>query len=263
MSVSVLIVNFRTPELTAAAVQSALDEPETAEVVVVDNASGDASVSELRERFEGEPRVRLIASPENLGFGRANNLAEQGCTSEFVFLLNSDATLHPGSLRVLIARWNTLDRPGILAPAVYLPDGKTLQADAIGPFPTVKRLITRETKQYGNSLTPDWVSGCAALMLREDYEAVGGFDPDIFMYYEDVLLCHAIRKLGKGVFRCLEAGVTHLGGGSIESRWNRKAVYYSAQDIMLRKIGEPWWAIAIVKLLRWPNLVLGRLLGRT
>jgi GT2 family glycosyltransferase len=99
-------------------------------------------------------------------------------------------------------------------------------------------------------------------MLREDYEAVGGFDPAIFMYYEDVLLCHAIRKLGKKIYRHLEAGVTHLGGGSIESRWARKAVYYKAQDYMLRRLGQPVWAIWIVKLLRWPNLVLGRLLGR-
>jgi GT2 family glycosyltransferase len=106
------------------------------------------------------------------------------------------------------------------------------------------------------------VSGCAMLLHREDYLKVGGFDPDIFMYYEDVLLCRSIRLLGKGVFRHLEAGVTHLGGGSYQSNWKKKQQYYAAQDVLLRKQGESPIGIGLVKLLRWPNLVLGAILGR-
>lgn len=259
MAVSVIIVNYKTPDLTAAAIDSALAQPEAAEIIVVDNASGDGSVARLREFGD---RIMLIESGENLGFGRANNLGVARATEEFVFLLNSDALFHEGCLATMLAHWQTLDKPGILAPAVYLEDGKTLQADAIGPFPTVSRLITRKTTDYGTSLTPDWVSGCAMLLRREDYLAVGGFDPDIFMYYEDVLLCHAIRKRGLGVFRCLDAGITHLGGKSISSTWDRKVVYYQAQDVMLRKMGEPGWGIALVRLLRWPYLVAKRLTGR-
>jgi len=260
MSVSVIIVNYRTPALTLLAIESALAQPETTEVIVVDNASGDDSVDQLRALGD---RVVLIESKENLGFGRANNLGAERAVGDFLFLLNSDATFHAGSLARLLTHWGTLQKPGILAPAVYLPDGKTLQADAIGPFPTVARLITRKTKDYGTSLTPDWVSGCAMMLRREDFLAVGGFDPDIFMYYEDVLLCHAIRRRGLGIYRCLEAGVTHEGGASIESRLSRKAVYYQAQDVMLRKLGESGLGIFIVRLLRWPNLLIGRFLGRT
>jgi GT2 family glycosyltransferase len=262
MGVSVIIVNYRTPALTVAAVQSALQQHECAEVIVVDNASGDESMVTLRKEVT-DFRVKLIESRANLGFGRANNLAAEQASEEFLFLLNSDARFHPGCLGTLLNCWQDLVNPGILAPAVYLPDGQNLQADAIGPFPTVSRLITRKTKQYGTSLTPDWVSGCAMLIRRDDFLAVGGFDPDIFMYYEDVLLCHAIRKRGLEVARCLEAGVTHDGGASIESRLSRKAIYYEAQDVMLKKLGEASIGIFIVKLLRWPNLLIGRLLGRT
>ncbi len=259
MAVSVIIVNYKTPDLTAAAIESAFAQPEATEIIVVDNASGDGSVGQLQEYGE---EIELIESGENLGFGRANNLGVERATEEFVFLLNSDALFHEGCLATMLAHWQTLDKPGILAPAVYLEDGKTLQADAIGPFPTVSRLITRKTTDYGTSLTPDWVSGCAMLLRREDYLAVGGFDPDIFMYYEDVLLCHAIRRRGLGIFRCLDAGITHLGGKSISSTWDRKVVYYQAQDVMLRKMGEPGWGIALVRLLRWPYLVAKRLTGR-
>jgi GT2 family glycosyltransferase len=260
--VSVLIVNFRTAELTIDAVRSSLRQPEATEIIVVDNASGDDSVLKLKEAFDEEARVQIVASPENLGFGRGNNLAAERATQPFVFLLNSDALFHDGCLAALLSHWEKLDQPGILAPAVYLSDGATFQADALGPFPTVKRLILRQTKQYGESLSPDWVSGCAMLLRREDYVKVGGFDPDIFMYYEDVLLCRSIRGLGKGVYRHLEAGVTHLGGGSYQSNWKKKQQYYAAQDVLLRKQGESALGIGLVKLLRWPNLVLGAILGR-
>ncbi|MCC7436039.1 MAG: glycosyltransferase family 2 protein [Methanoregulaceae archaeon] len=256
MAVSVVIVNYRTPELTMAAVESALAQSEAVEVIVVDNASGDDSVSRLKA-LGG--RVILIESSENIGFGRANNLGVERACQEFVFLLNSDALLHAGCLGKLLAYWTTLDRPGILAPAVYLADGKTLQPDAQGPFPTVWGLITRKSAAHDTSLTPDWVSGCAMLMRREDFLAVGGFDSEIFMYYEDVVLCHAIRGRGLGVQRCLDAAVTHLGGKSIARSSDRKKVYYQAQDIMLRRLGEPSWAIALVRLLRIPYQLLQRL----
>jgi GT2 family glycosyltransferase len=256
MAVSVVIVNYRTPELTMAAVESALAQSEAVEVIVVDNASGDDSVSRLKA-LGG--RVILIESSENIGFGRANNLGVERANQEFIFLLNSDALFHPGCLATLLTHWATLDRPGILAPAVYLADGKTLQPDAQGPFPTAWGLITRQSAVRETSLTPDWVSGCALLMRREDFLAVGGFDSEIFMYYEDVVLCHAIRGRGLGVQRCLDAAVTHLGGKSIARSSDRKKVYYQAQDIMLRRLGEPSWAIALVRLLRIPYQLLQRL----
>lgn len=258
MAVSVVIVNYRTPELTVAAVESAAREPEATEIIVVDNASGDGSVARLKELGD---KIILVESSENLGFGRANNLGVQRATQEYVFLLNSDALLHQGCLGTLLSQWPALDRPGVLAPAVYLEDGVTLQPDAQGPFPTVWGLITRRSARPDPSLTPDWVSGCAMLMKRDDFLAVGGFDPEIFMYYEDVVLCHAIRKRGLGVYRCLEAGVTHLGGKSSLRSWDRKRVYYQAQDIMLRRLGESAWAIAIAKLLRLPYQLLQRLRG--
>ena len=72
-SVSVIIVNFRTPDLTIEAIESALGQPEANEIIVVDNASNDASVERLSTRYADEGRVRLISLSENVGFGRGNN----------------------------------------------------------------------------------------------------------------------------------------------------------------------------------------------
>lgn len=260
-SVSVVVVNYRTPDLTIAAVRSVLAEPETLEVVVVDNHSGDGSTTRIAEAFGQEPRVQVVPNHVNVGFGRANNLGVSRAKGRFVFLLNSDARLHPGSFRRLLEAWGQVERPGILAPAVYRGDGKTIQAEAHGPFPTALGLLTRKTTRYGTTTTPDWVSGAAMLLERETYLEVGGFDPDFFLYYEDVVLCHQIRRRGLTIHRVLDAGVTHDEGGSSSDRVRKAAIYFDAQTLMLRKLGEPEWAIALVRLVRWPYRIAKWLAG--
>ncbi len=96
-STAVVIVNYRTRELTARAVQSVIGEPEVTEVAVVDNGSGDGSPEFLRAELD-DPRVRVIESASNAGFGQGANLGARSCTAPLLFLLNSDATLLPGSL---------------------------------------------------------------------------------------------------------------------------------------------------------------------
>lgn len=260
MSVSVLIVNFRTPDLTIDAIRSALDQPETTEVVVVDNDSGDDSLSRIEKTIGDHPQVKLIAANANVGFGRANNVAASHATGEWLFLLNSDATCYPGCLADLLSEAEWHPEAGILAPIIYWPSGEP-QPDTFGLFPTGYRILTRQTKRTSDPVTPDWVSGCAMLIRRSDFVSVEGFDQDLFMYYEDVLLCRRVREHGKSVHRVASAGVTHLGGASRASSLNQKRQYYASQDVWLRRIGTPSWVQILIRTLRWPNLWVGRLRG--
>ena len=239
-SVSVVIVNYRTADLTVSSVESALSEPETAEVVVVDSGSGNGDAARLRARFQDDHRVHVVDSAENIGFGRANNLGVQSASEHFVFLLNSDATFRPGCLNALLTRWALLREPGVLAPAIYVGSSDEQQTEVGGRFPTAARFIAQRTKRYSAGESPDWVSGCAMLIERDVFARLGGFDPEIFMYYEDVLLCWEIRKAGLNVYRHAAAGVNHLGSQSpIEGRSGSSTHAYDSQDILLRKMGEP------------------------
>ncbi|HZH97823.1 MAG TPA: glycosyltransferase family 2 protein, partial [Fimbriimonadaceae bacterium] len=260
--VSVLIVNFRTKELTADAVQSALAEPECHEVVVVDNASGDESVAFLEERFRSENRVKVVASGENRGFGAGNNLAAAESSGRYLFLLNSDALCLPGCLAQLRERLESDSSIGLVAPSVYLPGQKSLQPDVSGWFPTVPRLLTRSVKRAPDPEEPEWVGGAALLARRSEFLDLGGFDEDLFMYLEDVLLCWHYRKRGFRIVREPAAGIIHLGGASMKSDWDRKARYYAAQDQYLRKTGASSLGIFAVRMLRWPAFVASRLLGK-
>ena len=110
--ISVVIVSFNTREvlrecLTALAREAASLDVQT---IVVDNGSKDGSIEMLRADF---PAVELIASEENLGFGRANNLAFERARGRYIVLLNSDAFLTPGSLRLSVQHMDADPKAGL------------------------------------------------------------------------------------------------------------------------------------------------------
>lgn len=240
--VSTVIVNFRTPELTLDAVRSVLDEPETHEVIVVENGSGDDSWERLGQ-FEC-PRVKRIRSERNLGFGGGNNLGAKAATGELLFLLNSDALLQPGALRLLSDA--LAPAIGVVAPRLVLPDGAD-QADAYGPFPTLSRIL-RGVHYGGDPESPDWVSGAAMLLRREDFLKVGGFDERYFMYLEDTRLCWDLHRRGLRTRRVPAAHVTHLGGGSKLTKDAQIAQYLESRERFLRDSGTGPLGIAVNRL---------------
>lgn len=253
--VDVLILNYKTPDLTAAAVESVLGEPELNEVLVVDNASGDDSVRILTERFAGKP-VRVLASDKNLGFAAGNNFAFRESKAKYCFMLNSDATAEPGVLAPLVKRLEEEPSIGLVQPIVLWPDRNTVQHPSMqGRFPSARRYIDRSWHRPPLQLEPDWVSAVALLARREEFLRLGGFDEDFFMYYEDVELSHRYRKNG---FRLrLELGpvVIHHESRSKRSNWVKQRQVYQSMDRCLRKIGASEGEIFLCKLLRIPYVL--------
>lgn len=256
--VDVIIVNFRTKELTADAVRSVLQESELRRVIVTENSSGDDSGDYLLREFANDP-VDILISEENLGFGGGNNLAAEKSEAEYLFFLNSDATLAPGGLAKLVARLESEPGIGIVAPAIYLADGKTVQDDALGQFPTPLSLILRKTRRVEKSLEPDWVSGVAFAVRRDEYLRLGGFSEELFMYYEDIDLCFRYRKAGFAIVRELSASVNHLGGASKQSTVKQKTQYFQSQDTYLERAGFSFLSRLLVKIARYPYLVVGKM----
>jgi len=239
--VAVIIVNYRTKELSAEAVRSVLGDPLVDEVVVVDNGSGDGSSGYLRSAFPGFD-VQVVESLTNLGFGGGANLGVSATGAELVFFLNSDAVARPGACGRLSQALAEHPDVGVVAPAVYLADGRTLQPDVYGPLPAPRPLLRtvparRQRSSEGREPPPGWVSGVAMMMRRSDFAALGGFDPDFVMYLEDVDLCRRLQGMGKRVVRETAASVVHLGGRSDASRASRTAQFHRSKAVYLRKAG--------------------------
>ncbi len=126
--VSVLLVLFNRAELTFKCLRSLLESQAVSlEIVVVDNRSTDET-SLLLDRLDG---VRIVRSPENVGFLRASNAAAMMARGEHLLFLNSDAELLPGSLAAALATLEQTSSIGAVGARLVLPDGRLQEAGGI------------------------------------------------------------------------------------------------------------------------------------
>jgi GT2 family glycosyltransferase len=214
--VSVLIVNYFCHRLTHRAVQSVLADAPRAEVIVVDNSADAAEAQALAALLPQQ--VSLVQPGENLGFGRACNLAWAGSSRPWVMLLNPDAAVLPGCLDALANTMQSRPGAGAVAPLVHWDEasGFLLPPQQIrSPLwecwqslglrvPALGRLISRRFRaenlrcqQAQGAISQAMLSGGCMMLRRSAVEAVQGlFDPEFFMYYEDADLCRRLTSAG-------------------------------------------------------------------
>ena len=241
--IAVIIVNWNAREDLRVCLQSLYAAPTprlSYEVWVVDNASADGSAAMVRAEF---PQVILRANAENLGFSKANNQAIAESSSRYVFLLNSDAKIHPGALDALAAYADAHSEAAILGPKVLNPNG-TLQFSC-RRFPSLGAGFFRNTylgRLFPNnsfardylmtnfdhaSDTPvDWVSGCAMLLRRSAIDEFGVLDERFYMYCEDVDICQRAWDAKMQVVYVPEAVVTHAIGRSSDRNADKMIVEF-------------------------------------
>ena len=252
-TVEYIVVAYRSEKhLTDCLDAIEADRPPGAAITVVDNASPDHSAA-VAMAHRSKPR--LVNSPRNLGFGGGCNLGVDARSAEFVFFVNPDARLRPGATAGLLAQLRRdptiaaagprmIDSAGVIgaASAGFEP---TLRS-ALGHFLLLARLAVLRSLFPPFQLPPgsasrrvDWVGGAAMMVRTADFRRVGGFDPSMFLYMEDVDLCRRLREAGSAVLYEPAAVVAHDMGGSQgdeqPARWYRAFHAYVA-----RRRGKPY-----------------------
>jgi N-acetylglucosaminyl-diphospho-decaprenol L-rhamnosyltransferase len=239
---SIIIVNWNGGDLLQRTVESVVAAPPSVayEVLVVDNASSDDSLARLRSgaaaRALGEG-LRVFESAENLGFGRANNLAFARTEAPLLLLLNPDTEVTPGSVDRLIETVRAGARVGAAGPKLLNADGSIQVSVWRNPPATWELLLTgfglhklmprrvrgglflAEHFDYARPREVGMLSGAAMLVRREVVEEVGGFDERFHMYGEDNEWCLRIKRAGWRLLFEPEAVVMHHGGASSLKRW--------------------------------------------
>jgi GT2 family glycosyltransferase len=228
IGVSVVIVHYRTPEQTVAAARSVAAGSPGAEIVVVDNASGDAVGSRLMQEV---PRARLVTEPENRGYAAGCNRGARETTGRFLLFLNSDAAAAPGAVQALTAALESDPLAGAAGPRLVNPDG-SLQA-SIQRLPTAWRIFcessglaalaggrgflrghTRTREDHTRPHEVEAFKGAALMVRRTSFEEAGGFDEHFFLYAEETDLLARLARRGWRILFEPRASVMHLGGGS-------------------------------------------------
>jgi len=228
---AIIIVSFNSRRDLEEALRSLTGPPPSVahEIVVVDNASTDATPAYVREHW---PNVRLIVSESNLGFAQANNLGIRSTGGDLVLLLNPDTIVTAAAVDRLVSVMSARPEVAVVGPRIV--DGRGRVELSFGAMitpwaelrqkilvrgndrgvPAIASLVERMTRR---TRLVDWVSGACLLIRRTDLEAAGGFDPRFFMYAEDVDLCAAVRARGGAVLFTADTEVVHLRGRSAAS----------------------------------------------
>jgi GT2 family glycosyltransferase len=253
IDISIIIVNYNVKEFVKNllfSLHKAL-ENYSSEIIVVDNASSDGSVEDIKEKF---PYVKVIANKDNVGFGKANNQGLEISKGKYIVLLNPDTIVREDTFSKIIEFMKARPEAGMTTCKVLNPDG-TLQLACRRSFPgpwTSLTKITGLSKIFPKSklfakynLTyldesevneVDAISGSFMMFTRNVYEKVGGFDPQFFMYGEDLDLCFRTQQAGYKVYYIPDTEIIHYKGESTKrSSIDEVKIFYNAMHLFVKK----------------------------
>lgn len=276
LDLAVIVVSWNTRDLTLQTLRSLYTDLQTSGLTyvvhVVDNGSADGSPEAIAEEF---PQIRLTRSPENLGFGRANNLGlreagfrdgEQNVESlpRAVYLLNSDTITQPGATRALFDVLMAEPKVGLTGARLTYGDGSFQHSAFAFPglrqlwvelFPTPGRLIEgrfngrypRELYESAQPFKVDFTLGATMMLKREVVLQTKGFDEQFFMYCEEIDWAWRIQRAGWEA-RCVPAAhVVHLAGQSTRLVRPQSVINLWTSRLMLFSRYYPAWKNAIAR----------------
>jgi O-antigen biosynthesis protein len=251
--VSILIVNYNVKDYLLQCLRSieAREDDLRVQIVVVDNASQDQSVEHLAPLF---PHVKWISLDENIGFGRGNNVGLEACTGRHVLFLNPDTIIGQDTLSVMVAYLDDHPEVGLAGCRVLNPDGSFQLACRRGrptPWAAFCKLFGLQSmfpqiplfagynltyRSIDETYDVDALIGAFMIGPRDLIHSVGGFDPQFFMYGEDLDLCFRVQQQGRSIRYVHTTSIVHYKGESTKrSSMNEVKVFYDAMEIFARK----------------------------
>lgn len=275
LRILVVLLNYRTAPMTLRAAESALKAmPEQgAEMVIVDNASGDGSAESIAQAivdrgWDAGGRVRLIASDVNGGFGAGNNIGfaagmSDGQKPDYYYVLNSDAFPDPDCLTHLVRHLEETPKAGMVGAHVRGEDdvphmaafrfpsiaGEFEGAARVGPISKLLKNSIVAHPLPTSTAQVDWVCGASLLVRAKMLEEVGGFDETFFLYFEETDLCRRARLAGWECWYLPAARVLHIGSVSTGMKtWARTPNFWfeSRRHYFVKNHGRLYAAAALI-----------------
>jgi GT2 family glycosyltransferase len=226
--ISAIIVNYNAGELLRRCIDSLVNCPLEIEIIVVDNASTDASLDALRELS----RVQILKNPENMGFAAACNRGMSAATAPFFLFLNPDCSFAPGALTCLLDAMRVDERVGMAGGRLVNPDG-TEQGGGRRNIPTPWRSFVRafglvrfsdrwprlfldfhlhKQPLPDHAIEVEAISGACMLVNRKAVEDAGTWDEGYFLHCEDLDWCIRFRQRGWKILFVPSAKISHALG---------------------------------------------------
>lgn len=247
IDLSIIIVSWNVAEMVEACLESIerTRDDLTLEIIVVDSASSDDTVSRTTARF---PHVVLMPQSENIGFSRCNNLGLARAQGKYLLLLNPDTIVLPGALSKLVAYLDEHPTVGIAGPHTHNSDGSHQSTRRRFPTPMTAFFESTWLQAHApqgllahyyaadiddDATAPvDWVQGSALMARRTVYEQIGGLDERFVMYSEELDWCRRAKDAGWGVVYVGDAHIIHHGGKSSDQIAAQRHIHFERSKLL-------------------------------
>lgn len=273
MDLSVIIVNWNTRELLQKCLASLFRFTANVsyEIFVVDNGSSDDSALMVEKNF---PVVKLIASKENLGFAKANNLAIKQSSGRYIFLLNPDTELLDNALGALVAFMDSKPTAAIAGPKLLFPDGSLQSSVRSLPLLVDQLLILLKLHNFLPNLLPikkyycanfdynamsevEQVMGAAMIIRREVFDHIGLLDEKFWFIFEEVDFSERALKQGLKIYYYPDAVIIHHKGQSMSRHKNlARQINFNHNLFYYFRKHRPFYQFALLWLLQPVSLLL-------
>jgi len=288
MKVSVIVLSYNSADYMSGCLESlqklALGETQL-EIVVVDNASSDDSVSLVKSKF---PALTLITNTQNLGYAEGNNVGIRYAiskTSNFVWIVNPDVQVEKNSLSALLEAATDYRQAGVFGSKIYFAPGFEFHkdrytSDQIGKviwyaggnmdwgnlIATHRGVDQVDEGQFNENLETDFVTGASMFIRSRVFETVGLIDSRYFLYYEENDFCQRVKAAGWQLMYIPESLAWHANaqatgiGSSLQDYYitrnrmlfgMRHAPFYTKLHLIKQSIefylkGRPWQKRAVL-----------------
>lgn len=201
--VSVIIVNWNGKHLLENCLTSVFNQAySNYEVVLVDNASTDDSVEYVRENF---PDTKIIVSNENLGWSGGSNIGIEKTDGELIVLLNNDTIVDKNWLEELVRA--VIDGEEIVAAGSRVFDEEKITTlNLVG--------VCIPTFSISDKITPTFFPAGVSMICKRDLVDIPTFDPDYFMYDDDIYFGWYMRLKGYEIVYAPSSTLEHLESAS-------------------------------------------------
>lgn len=251
-AVSIIIVTFNSQKYIKDCLQSIQKfEGKIVEIIVVDNASSDSTLDEIRR---SDVKVKLISLNENLGYSKANNIGAKKASGEYLFFLNPDTKLLMPTTKQLIKVYIENKNSGLIAPKLMEPSGKV--QPSVRKLPTIlgaiKEYFLNKQHEYEQfapvtnfNIEAEVVYAGAILTTKKVFNKINGFEEKFFLYFEDIDLCRKLKENNLKIIYTPNVSLLHQVGGSSNPS---KQKYLQKSSILYHGFLKSYMIYLIIKL---------------
>jgi len=253
-SVSVVVVNFNGRELLKQCLLTlSKTDYSNYEIVVVDNASTDGSLTEIKRSFGSDPRIKLVENSENVGHAEGCNIGAQMSKGRYLVFLDSDTEFNAENwLWELVKVMENDGSVGLAQAKLVLAEDKScldyvcVAVDALGTWAATYGSKEERLKENFEILAAS--AGCC-IVRREVFNQAGGFDADYFIYDDDTDLSLRARLLGYRIVFVPSALVIHRGG--VLRGVTSSTLYHSSKNrvrtvLKNYELRNVWWRFSVL-----------------